>query len=65
MIILWFFVRYGVIAAPLGLIVGLVQGDGELILGASIWLVISYTWLLSRLAKRRQQEPSQGTQGSP
>ena len=43
-----FFLRYGLIAAPIGLIVGLVQGDGELILGAVIWIVISYGWLLGR-----------------
>ena len=56
----WVLVRYGLIVAPIALIVGIVQTDGQLILGAVIWGVISYGWFLSRKAKRAQAASAGG-----
>jgi hypothetical protein len=58
-----FFIRYGLIVAPIGLVVGIVQGDSKLILGAAIWGVISYLWLFARLAKKGQERQAAAAQG--
>ena len=61
----WVLVRYGLIAAPIALVVGLVRGDWQLVLGAVIWGVISFGWLFARMAKRGAQKPGPTDQAPP